>query len=99
VGQYSSVGIATHYVLDGPGSKAGSGEIFRAPTERPWGLPSLFYNRYWVSLPGVKPSGRGVDHPFHSNTEGKKEDSYTSTPPLGLHVLFWSEIYVLRSGF
>jgi hypothetical protein len=32
------------------------------------------------SFPGVKRPGRGADHPPPSNTEVKKEKSYTSTP-------------------
>jgi len=40
------------------GSDPGGGEIFRTCPDRPWGPPSLLYNRYRV-FPGVK-SGRGV---------------------------------------
>jgi hypothetical protein len=36
------------------------------------------------SSPGVKRPGRGVDHPPHLAPRLKKEQSYTSTPPLGL---------------
>ena len=39
-GPGSSVGIATDYGLDGPGSKPVGDEIFRPP-DRPWGRPSL----------------------------------------------------------
>ena len=57
----SSVGIATDYGLNGPGSNTGGYEIFRRP-DRPWGPPSLFYNGYRV-FPGdkVRP-GRAADH-------------------------------------
>ena len=67
-GRVSSVGIATCYGLDGPGieSRWGGGEIFRTRPERLWGPSSLLYNGYRV-FPGVKPSGRGVDHPPHLN--------------------------------
>jgi hypothetical protein len=56
-GRDGSVGIATHYGLDGPGieSRWGS-EIFRTRPDPPWGPPSLLYN-------GVKRPGRGADHP------------------------------------
>ena len=37
------------------------GEIFRTLPDRPWGLPSLLYNGYWV-FPGVKRPERGADH-------------------------------------
>jgi len=36
----SSVGVATDYGPDGPGSNPGGDEIFR-PLDRPWGPPSL----------------------------------------------------------
>ena len=36
----SSVGIATDYGLDGPGSNTGGDEIF-SRSDRPWGPPSL----------------------------------------------------------
>jgi hypothetical protein len=40
-------------------------EIFRTRLDRQWGPSSLLYNGYWVSFPGVKRPGRGVDHPPH----------------------------------
>jgi hypothetical protein len=60
----------------------GWGEIFSTRPDRPWGLPSLLYNGYWV-IPG----GKAATHP-HLAPRLKKEYSYTSTPPLGLHGLF-----------
>jgi hypothetical protein len=56
----SSVGIVTRYVLDGPGIESRWGRDFQ---HRPWGLPSVLYNGYRVSFPGIKRPGRGVDHP------------------------------------
>ena len=53
------------------GSNPGGGETSRTLPDRPWGPPSLLYNGYWVSLPGVKRPGRGVDHPPPSNAEVK----------------------------
>jgi len=41
VGQDSSVGIATHYGLEGPGSNPGGGEIFHTRPDWPWGPPNL----------------------------------------------------------
>jgi hypothetical protein len=55
VGRDSSVGIATHYGLDGPG-------IESRCSDRPWGPRSLLYNGYRF-LTGVKRPGRGTDHP------------------------------------
>ena len=56
IGRDSSVGIATHYRLDGQGSNAGGGESFRIRPDRPWGTPSRLYNTYWV-FTGDKEAG------------------------------------------
>jgi len=72
-GRDSSVGIATRYVLDGPGIESRWGEIFRTRPDRPWGPPSLLYNGYRVTLSGVKRPGRGVDHSPHLAPRLKKE--------------------------
>ena len=77
------------------GSNPGEGEIFRTRSDRPWGPPSLLYDRYRVSFPGVKRPGRGVDYPPHLTPRLKKEYRYTSTPPPGLHGLFEGELYIL----
>ena len=61
-GRDSSVGIATRYGLDGPGSNPGGGEIFRTRPDRPWGPPSLLYNGYWVFPGGKVRPGRAADH-------------------------------------
>jgi hypothetical protein len=54
------------------GSNPGGGEIFRSRPDRPWGPPSLLYNGYRVSFPGVKRPGRGVDHPPSSSARVKE---------------------------
>jgi hypothetical protein len=41
--------------------------------DQPWGPPSLLYSGYWVSFPGVKRPGRGVDHSPHLAPRLKKE--------------------------
>ena len=62
VGRDSSVGIATDYVLDGPGIESRwGGEIFRTCPDRPWGPPSLLYNGYRVFPGGKKRPGRDAD--------------------------------------
>ena len=61
VGRDSSVGIATRYRLDGPGSNPGGGEIF-CPT----------YSMGTGSFPGIKWPGRGVDQPSSSRAEVKE---------------------------
>jgi len=73
-GQDSSVGIATHYELDGLGieSRWGGGEIFRkVQTGR--GANPASYIMGTGSFPGVKRPGRGVDHPSHLALRLKKE--------------------------
>jgi hypothetical protein len=80
---FSSVGIATGYGLDGPGIEFRWGEIFRTCPDRPWGPPGTMGTG---SFPEVKRLGRGADHPPPSSAEVEKEESYTSTPPLGLRV-------------
>ena len=47
------------------------------------------------SFPGVKRSGRGVDHPpSHLAPRLRKEQRYTSIPPLGLRGLFYGDLYL-----
>jgi len=56
-GRDSTVGIATRYGLDGPEIESRwVGEIFRTRLDRPWGPPSLLYNRYRV-FSGSKAAG------------------------------------------
>ena len=55
-GPGSSVGIATDYGLDGPGSR------FSARPDRPWGPPSLLQNGYRVFPGGKVRQGRAADH-------------------------------------
>jgi hypothetical protein len=58
------------------------------------GFPSLLWNGYRVSFPGVKRPGRGVDNPPHLAPRLKKEYSYTSNPNLSLHGLLQGELYL-----
>ena len=68
-----SVGIATGYGLDGPGSNPGGGEIFRTCPDRPWGPHSPLYNEYPV-FPGSKELlGRDADPSPPSSVVVKKE--------------------------
>jgi len=59
-GRDNSVGIATHYGLDGPGSNPGRDEIFLNCPDRP-GARRAFYTKDCGSFPGEKKLGRGVD--------------------------------------
>ena len=72
VGRDGSVGIATRYGLDWPGSNTGGGRVFRTHPDWPWGPPGLLYNGYRVSCPKVKRPGRGVDHSHPSGAEVKE---------------------------
>ena len=64
----SSVGIATDYGLDGPGSNPG-GARFSARPDRNLGPPSLLYSSYRVFPGGGKWLGRDADPSPPSNAE------------------------------
>ena len=65
------------------GSNPGGGESFRTCPERPWGPPSLLCDGYRV-FPGSKERlGRDADPSPPSRALVKKEQSYTSTLPMG----------------
>jgi hypothetical protein len=66
------------------GSNPGEGEIFRTHPDRLWGPPSLLYNGYRVSFPGLKQAGRGVNHPPSSSSRVKERVElylYSSSGP------------------
>jgi hypothetical protein len=48
---------------------------------------NLLFNRYPVSLQGVKRPGHEAEHSYASRAEVKNGWSYTSTPPVYLHAL------------
>ena len=54
------------------GSMHGRGEIFRTLPDRPWGPPSLLYDRYLVSFLGLNRPGRGVAHALQHSAEVKE---------------------------
>ena len=82
-GPGSSVGIATDYGLEGPGSNPDGEEIFRPPPDRPWGPPSLLYNGYRIFPGGKVRPGRAADHSPPSSAAVMEQYSYISTHPLG----------------
>jgi hypothetical protein len=55
MGRDSSVGIAPHYGLEGPGIESRWGaRVVRTCPDRPWGLSSPLYNvklKLWESIP------------------------------------------------
>ena len=64
--------IATGYRLDGPGSNPGGGEVLRTCPDRPWGPPSLLYNRYRCFPGGKERPGRDADPSPPSSAVVKK---------------------------
>jgi len=69
VGRDSSVGIGTRYGMDGPGIESRWRRDFPHPSR-----PALGPTKSTIQLvPGVKRSGRGVDHPLHMVPRLKKE--------------------------
>ena len=79
----SVVGITTGYGPDGPGMESRWGEIFRTSPDRPWDPPSLLYNGYRGIPGGKERPGRDADPSPPSSAVVKKEQSFTSTPPMG----------------
>ena len=71
VGRDSSVGIATRYGLDGPGTESRWGARFAAPVQTGPGAHPPSYTMGTGSFPGVKQPGRGIDHPPPSSAEVK----------------------------
>jgi len=73
-GRDSWVSIGARYGLDGPGIEArgGGGARFSAPVQTVSAAHPASYTIGTRSFPGVKPPGRGVDHPPPSST-GVKE--------------------------
>ena len=72
VGLGSSVGIATDYELDGPGSNPGGDEIFR-PSRPVLGPTQPPVNGYRVFPEGKARPGRASDHSPPSSTAVMEE--------------------------
>jgi hypothetical protein len=67
------------------------GEFFRTRPDRPWGPPSLLYNGYRVSFPGVKRPGCGANHTPHLAPSTKSR----ATPVLPI----WAFMHCYRATF
>jgi len=65
----SSVNIATHYGLDGPGIISRWRARFSAPVQTGPGTHPASYTMRTRSFRAVKWPGRGVDHPSPSSAE------------------------------
>ena len=91
-GRESTVSIATHYGLDGPGIKSRWGEIFYTHPDHPSGPLSLLYGGHWVSFSGVKWLGCGVDHlpPFSAEVKESVELYFYSLSEPSWLVLGWT---------
>jgi len=77
------------------GSNSSGGQIFRILPDRPWDPSSLLYNRY-LFFPRV--NGVETRHwpPIPSTAEVKEGVICTSTPPLGLHGLFFILLHTTK---
>ena len=67
------MGIATCYGLYGPGIESRWGARFSPPVQTGPGSDPASYTMGTGAFPGVKRSGRGVDHPPHPVPRLKKE--------------------------
>ena len=88
------------------GSNTGGGEIFFTCPDRPCGPPSFLYNGYRVFPGGKERPGRDADPSPSSSAMVMKEQSYTSTPPMGRtactepQCLYKGDLYLLlQSSF
>lgn len=94
VGRDSSVGIETHYGLDGPGSNPG---VARFSAHPPWGPSSVIYSGYQV-IPWSKAArGSGVNKSPTSSAETKEriELQLYSPSVLSGQVIGWSLLRLL----
>jgi hypothetical protein len=72
VGRDSSVSIATHYGLGGPGIESRWGRDFPVLSRPALGFTQPPIQWVWSSFPGVKRPGRGFDHLPLSSAEVKR---------------------------
>jgi len=85
----SSVGIATGYGLNGPVFESRCGARFTAPVQtKPWGPPSLLYNRERTFPGGKERPGRDADPSPLSSVVGHERVElylYSHYGPYGLY--------------
>jgi len=81
IGPGSVHGISTGYGLSGPGIESQwGGKIFRNCPDRPWGPPSLLYNRYRAFPCAKERPGRDADPSPPSSAVVKKSTSILLLP-------------------
>jgi hypothetical protein len=86
VSRDSSVGIATRYGLYGPWIESrwgGEGRDFPHPSRPAPGANPATYTLGTGSFPGLKRTGRGVDHPPPSSVEVKERAELYIYSPCG----------------
>ena len=95
MGRDSSIDISTIYGPDGPGSESRWGPRFSAPIQAGPGAHPSSYKMGTGSTPGVKPPGRGVNHPLPSSSEVKERLELYLYPHLDFHGLFLGQTFYL----
>ena len=88
MGRKSSVGIATHYALEGPGIESRWRQDFSGPCQTGPGAYPASCSMRPGSVPGVKWTGHGVDHSPISRTEVEERVELYLYSLLGLRGLF-----------
>ena len=86
--------VATGWTVRG--SNPGGGEIFPTSPDWPWDPCSLLCTMGTGFFAGVNRPKRVVNHTPHVTPRLKKEQSFSSTPPLGLRGPFLGEIYLFH---
>ena len=81
------------------GSNPGGGARFSAPVQTGRGAHPASRTMGTASFPGVKRPERGVDHQPHLAPRLNKEQSYTSTLPLGLRGLLYGDLYLYKPRY
>jgi len=79
----SSVGIATCYRLDAPGTESRWGARFPAPDQTVPGVHPAAYRMGTGSFPGLKQSGLDVNHPAPSGAKAKERVELYLFSPFG----------------
>ena len=91
--------LATDWTVQGS-NPSGGRTNFRTLPDRHWGQPSLLYNGYRFSFPGVKRPGHGVDPPPISRAEVKERiERYLYAPGPQWPVVGWTLLYIMYGAW